>query len=93
MNRSRKVRTNRPESNSLAMKNTIKHSREGSYVITCTVKCRHFDPFLMVHHFPFLCREVSSSGSLANFLEKTSLIFVIGLSQAKYVKVVHRSDK
>lgn len=70
MNRSRKVRISRPESNSLAMKNTIKHSQEGSYVITCTVKCRRFDPFLMVHHFPFLCGEVLCSGSLANFLEK-----------------------
>lgn len=64
-------------------------------------KWRSFDPFLMIHDFPFLCREVLSSRPLANFLEKkkkkqnikASLTSVTGLSQAMCGQVVQRPDK
>lgn len=73
MNRSRKVWINRPKSISCAMKNTIKHSYEGSCLCyyLCS-KCRGADPLLMTDYFRFLCREVANCQPLANFLDVMS---------------------
>lgn len=62
MIRSRKVRINRPQRNSLAIKNTIKHLQEGSCLCYYFYsECRRFDPILMIHHFPFLCWDVADT--------------------------------
>ena len=67
MNRSCKVRINGPESNSLAMKNTIKLSSEGCCLCYYLYsKWRALDPFPVIRDFPFLCRQASSSRPLAD---------------------------